>query len=85
MRIELELPPDVEEKMKEIAEESGLTANSAAEVILTNYLRGDGGRLYVGSYSRGTVGDRKGYRFVVQWPFQPGYDPRNGDQIEHQL
>jgi hypothetical protein len=82
MKIELEIPSEVENKLREIAEESGLSENSAAEVILTNFLRGTGGRIYVGSYARGNVGDRKGFRFVVQWPFQPGYNPRNGDQYE---
>ena len=80
MTVEIELDETTKTKLETIASEAGgLTLNNAIELILRQFVDNLGGRIYVGSWFRGNVGDAKGFRFVVQWPFKSGFQRVKGD------
>jgi len=64
----LELSAQVMEKLTEIAKECNLPVERACEVILSEFARVRGGRIYVGVWKEGG-----GLMFAVQWPFLTGF------------
>lgn len=83
MKIEMDLKEEVVAKMKEIAEGANIPIDAAAEIILSNFAIGSGGRIFSGDWHRGNDDENKGFRYVVQWPFQPGMDKRRGNEVDN--
>jgi len=76
MGIDIELKPEVKEKLNEIARESNLPLEKACEIILSEFAKIEGGRIYVGRWKEGD-----GLRFVVQWPFFTGITKMRGEEL----
>ena len=74
--ITLELDPEIVEKLNEIARDCNLPLERACEVILSEFARLEGGRIYVGTWRAGN-----GLRFVVQWPFLTGFVKVSGEEL----
>jgi len=72
----IELKPKVKEKLSEIARECNLPLEKACEIILSEFARIDGGRIYVGRWR-----EEEGLRFVVQWPFFTGIAKLKGEEL----
>jgi len=72
----MELKPEVNEKLSEIARECNLSLEKACEIILSEFAMGEGGRIYVGRWKEGG-----GLRFVVQWPFFTGIAKLKGEEL----
>jgi len=72
----IELKPEVNEKLSEIARECNLPIEKACEIILSLFAEIEGGRIYVGRWKEGD-----GRRFVVQWPFFTGITKLKGEQL----
>jgi len=70
------------EKLKEIADESGLKIEGAIEVVMKAFCSDTGGRIYTGRWSQGEVDGVKGFRYVVQWPYRPGFLEATGDYVK---
>jgi len=64
----LELSGQVVEKLTEIAKECNLSVEKACEIILSEFAKVQGGRIYVGAWKEGG-----GLMFAVQWPFLTGF------------
>jgi len=64
----IDLTDQVLEKLTEIAKESNLSVEKACEIILSEFSRVQGGRIYVGAWKEGG-----GLMFAVQWPFLTGF------------
>jgi len=64
----LELSGQVVEKLTEIAKECNLPLERACEIILSEFAKVQGGRIYVGAWKEGG-----GLMFAVQWPFLTGF------------
>ena len=64
----LELSAQVMEKLTEIAKECNLPLERACEIILSEFAKVQGGRIYVGAWKEG-----RGLMFAVQWPFLTGF------------
>jgi len=64
----LELSARAVEKLTEIAKECNLSVEKACEIILSEFARVQGGRIYVGAWKEGG-----GLMFAVQWPFLTGF------------
>jgi len=64
----LEIGAQVVEKLAEIAKECNLPVERACEIILSEFARVQGGRIYVGVWKEGG-----GLMFAVQWPFLTGF------------
>jgi len=76
MNMNVELKPEVNEKLNEIAKECNLPLEKACEIILSEFAKEEGGRIYVGRWKEGG-----GLRFVVQWPFFTGIAKLNTDEL----
>jgi len=50
--------------------------------VVREFARNTGGRVYVGRWSKGEVDGVKGMRYVVQWPFRPGFIEAPGDLVK---
>lgn len=74
--MKLELDPNVQRKLEEIARESNLSVEQACQLILAQFVRVDGGRVYVGAEKGG------GLMFVVQWPFLTGFERKTPDELK---
>jgi len=72
----IELKPEVNEKLSEIAKECNLPLEKVCEIILSEFARVEGGRIYVGRWKEG-----EGLRFVVQWPFFTGIAKLQGEEL----
>jgi hypothetical protein len=72
----LELKPEVNEKLGEMARECNLPLEKTCEIILSEFAKGDGGRIYVGRWKEGG-----GLRFVVQWPFLTGIAKLKAEEL----
>lgn len=72
----IELKPEVNEKLSEIARECNLSLEKACEIILSEFAKVEGGRIYVGRWKEG-----EGLRFVVQWPFFTGIAKLKGEEL----
>jgi hypothetical protein len=70
------------ENMKKKAEESGLTLEGFIEVVMEQFCDNTGGRVYTGAWSGGVVDGEKGFRYVPQWPFRPGFKEATGDKVK---
>lgn len=64
----LDLGAQVMEKLTEIAKECNLPVERACEIVLSEFARAQGGRIYVGTWKEGG-----GFIFAVQWPFLTGF------------
>jgi len=72
----IELKPEVKEKLSEIAKECNLPLEKTCEIILSEFVNVDGGRIYVGRWR-----EKEGLRFVVQWPFFTGIAKLKGEEL----
>jgi len=63
----IQLKPEVQEKLTEIARDGNLPVEKACEFILDQFARIEGGRIYAGTWKEGS-----GLMFLVQWPFLTG-------------
>ncbi len=70
------------ENMKKLAEEAGLTPEGFIEVVMEQFCDNKGGRVYTGRWSGGEVDGEKGFRYVPQWPFRPGFKEATGDKVK---
>ena len=73
---------DTFENMKKLAEEAGLTPEGFIEVVMEQFVDNKGSRVYSGRWSGGEVDGEKGFRYVPQWPFRPGFKEAKGDQVK---
>jgi len=74
--ISIGLRPEAKEKLSEIAKDCNLPLERACEIILSEFARLEGGRIYVGTWRKGN-----GLMFVVQWPFLTGLVKLKGDEL----
>jgi len=74
--MKLELEPSVQKKLEEIARESNLSVEQASELILLQFVKVDGGRIYVGAVKGG------GLMFVVQWPFLTCFERKTAEELQ---
>ncbi len=72
----LELSPEVKQKMLEIARDCNLPVERVCEVILAQFATVVGGRVYTGRWREGS-----GLYFVVQWPFLTGLTKVRGEDL----
>jgi len=72
----IELKPEVNKKLSEIARECNLPLEKACEIILSEFSEVEGGRIYVGRWKEG-----EGLRFIVQWPFLTGIAKLKGEEL----
>ncbi|MHA1167628.1 MAG: hypothetical protein ACTSP4_01915 [Candidatus Hodarchaeales archaeon] len=79
MKIEFDLGPDFEEKMKEIAAGANINIDAAAKLIVEGFCDRVGSRIYTGSWSKGRDGDHRGMRYVVQFAPKPAIFKVRGD------
>ncbi|MFW9986168.1 MAG: hypothetical protein ACFFDJ_06375 [Candidatus Odinarchaeota archaeon] len=71
--MKLELPPEILKGLEEKAKDANITVEAAAILILGEFVRVYGSGIYAGTWRRGDKGGNKGMRYVVDWPFQPGF------------
>ena len=76
IRMRLELKPEVNGKLSEIARECNLPLEKVCEIVLSEFAKIKGGRIYVGRWKEGG-----GLRFVVQWPFFTGIAKLKGEEL----
>ena len=79
--MDVKLEGEFLEKFKAISDEAKLSPERAAQFILEQFVQQPGGRIYAGSWRRGNVDDKKGFRFAIQWPFKSGFTKKKGDEI----
>jgi len=72
----IELKPEIQEKLSEIARDSNLPLEKACELILDQFAKVEGGRIYAGTWKEGN-----GLMFLVQWPFLTGLLKISGDEL----
>jgi len=78
--MEIHLPKDIRQGLEEKGKEANITALAAATLILSEFVRIHGSAIYVGTWRRGDRDGKKGMRYVIDWPFQPGLVKVPGDQ-----
>ncbi len=72
----IEFEPEVEEKLTEIARECSLPLEKICEMILSEFAKVEGGRIYVGRWK-----EASGLRIVVQWPFFTGFAKLKAEEL----
>ncbi len=72
----IELSPEVRDKMREIARGCNLPVERACEIILSQFALVVGGRVYTGRWREGN-----GLYFIVQWPFLTGITKVKGEDL----
>lgn len=72
----IELSPEVRDKMREIAKDCNLPVERACEIILSQFASVVGGRVYTGRWREGN-----GLYFIVQWPFLTGITKVKGEDL----
>ena len=72
----IELTPEIRQKMQEIAKDCNLPIERACEVILSQFATVVGGRVYTGRWREGN-----GLYFIVQWPFLTGLIKVKGEDL----
>jgi len=72
----LDLSAQVMEKLTEIAKECDLPVEKACEIILSEFAKVQGGRIFVGTWKEGG-----GLMFVVQWPFLTGFVKLKNEEL----
>ncbi|MFX0168405.1 MAG: hypothetical protein ACFE89_03510 [Candidatus Hodarchaeota archaeon] len=78
--MELDLPKDIQKGLEEKSKEANISTETAAILILSEYVRISGSAIYAGTWRRGDRKGKKGMRYVIDWPFQPGLVKISGDQ-----
>lgn len=78
--MEIPLPDEIRQGLETKGKEANITATAAAELILSEFVRIHGSAIYVGTWRRGDREGKKGMRYVIDWPFQPGFVKIPGDQ-----
>lgn len=76
----LELSQEIWKGLEEKAKDVNISVESAIRLILGEYIRVHGSRIYAGTWRRGDRGNKKGMRYVIDWPFQPGLVKIPGDR-----
>ncbi|MFX0114169.1 MAG: hypothetical protein ACFFB3_06450 [Candidatus Hodarchaeota archaeon] len=79
--VKVNLKDEIQQKLQQIAEDASIPIEGAITLILEEFVNKPGGRIYAGAYSRGLVGEHKGYRYAIQWPFKSGFAKKKGDEI----
>jgi len=74
--VNIELGPEVKDKMREIARDCNLPVERACEIILSQFASVVGGRVYTGRWREGN-----GLYFIVQWPFLTGITKIKGEDL----
>lgn len=69
-------------KITELAEEANVTPEGFIEIVIQQFSTNKGARVYTGRWSKGEVDGVKGFRYVVQWPFRPGFLEATGDLVK---
>lgn len=72
----VELPPEIIEKLQGIAKDCNLPIERTCEIILSQFVSVVGGRVYTGRWREGN-----GLYFVVQWPFLTGLTKVKGEEL----
>ena len=72
----IELKPEIKEKMQEIAKDCNLPIERACEIILSQFATVTGARVYSGRWREGN-----GLYFVVQWPLLTGLAKVTGEEL----
>ena len=70
------------ENREKLAEEAGLTPEGLIEVVMQQFVDNKGSRVYTGVWSSGEKDGVKGFRYVPQWPFRPGFKEATGDEVK---
>ncbi|MDO8055629.1 MAG: hypothetical protein Q6361_02105 [Candidatus Hermodarchaeota archaeon] len=78
--MEIQLSKDARKGLEEKGKEANITATAAATLILSEFVRIHGSSIYAGTWWRGDRNGKKGMRYVIDWPFQPGFVKIPGDQ-----
>jgi len=74
--VNIELGPEVKDKMREIARDCNIPVERACEIILSQFASVVGGRVYTGRWREGN-----GLYFIVQWPFLTGITKIKGEDL----
>ena len=77
--MKIQLPDETLQGLEEKGKEANITATAAAALILSEFVRIHGSAIYVGTWRRGDREKKKGRRYVIDWPFQPGLVKIPGD------
>ena len=80
--MELNFDGEIMAKLTELADEAGLKPEGLIEIVIGEFCKNTGGRVYTGRWSKGEVDGVKGMRYVVQWPFRPGFLEATGDLVK---
>jgi len=72
----IEPTPETREKLAEIARDCNLPIEKACAIILTEFAKLEGGRIYTGTWREGN-----GLYFLVQWPFLTGLVKVRGEEL----
>ena len=72
----IELTPEIRQKMQEVARDCNLSLERACEIILTQFATIIGGRIYTGKWREGN-----GLYFIVQWPLITGLAKVTGEEL----
>ena len=78
--MKINLPKEIQKGLAEKAENANISVEAAATLILSEYVRVFGRGIYVGTWRSGDKAGKKGLRYVIDWPFQPGLVKISGDQ-----
>ncbi len=80
--MEVEFDKETMEKLVELATEANLKPEGLVEVVMHQWANNTGARVYTGRWSKGERDGVKGLRYVVQWPFKPGFLEATGDLVK---
>ncbi len=72
----IELAPEIKQKMQEIAKDCNLPIERTCEILLSQFATVVGGRIYTGRWREGS-----GLYFIVQWPFLTGLTKVGGEDL----
>ena len=79
--MEIAIPKEIADKLRAKADDANISPDSAALLILSEFVRASESRIYTGTWRRGNIGAQSGMRYVIDWPFQPGFVKLPGDKI----
>ena len=75
--VTIQLTPDAKTKLSEIARDCNLPLTNACEIILTQFAKVTGGRIYTGRWRQ----HEDGLMFAVQWPFLTGLAKHTAEEL----
>jgi hypothetical protein len=78
--MKINLAKEIQQGLAQKAQDANISVEAAATLILSEYVRIFGSRIYVGTWRSGNKAGKKGMRYVIDWPFQPGLVKIPGDQ-----